>query len=177
MCHPDRRDGPLVLLGTIVKAHGVRGEIKLAPCTDHPERIGRYQQLYLTGKDDQDVRIWTNTRIRSSGHLVIVQLKECTDRNQAEQLVGSQVWVPASELPPAGPDEVYLYSLMGKQAVSITGQLLGIVCELLYSAQNILVLRDGDQEYLVPAVRTFITSVDETRVVFDLPPGLIEMNR
>ncbi|NLX18874.1 MAG: 16S rRNA processing protein RimM [Desulfobulbus sp.] len=177
MCSSVECDGPLILLGTVVKPHGVRGEIKVFPHTEHPESIGRYQQLHLTCKDGSDTRVWTNIRTRSSGNLVVVQLKECTDRRQAEQLTGSQIWVSACDLPPAGPDEFYLYTLMGKQAATVTGQLLGTVCELIHSGQNILVLRDGDQEYLIPAVRKFIVSVDENRVVFDLPTGLIEMNR
>lgn len=166
-----------ILLGTVVGPHGIRGNVKIRPCTEHPENISRYRLLYLIGEDTHHASTWTNVQSRVSGGSVIVTLKECTDRNQAERLVGCSVWVPASDLPPAEADSVYLYTLMSKRARTTDGQMLGTISELIHSAQNVLVIRDGNQEYLVPAVRDFIVSVDEVEVLFDLPPGLIDINR
>lgn len=171
------RQNPLILLGTVVKPHGIRGEIKVRPCTEQPESISSYRRLYLAGEDGHAASEWTTLRARVSGTTVIVTLQECTDRNQAEQLVGLHVWVPASDLPPAGPGTTYLYTLMGKRATTTAGQLLGTVCAVLHSAQDVLVIRDNDREYLVPAVRQFIVAVNDVEVLFDLPPGLLDINR
>ena len=168
---------PRILLGTVVGPHGIRGSIKIRPCTERPENISRYRSLYLTGVGTPHDSLWTNVQTRVSGGCVIVTLKECTDRNHAEQLVGYSVWVPASELPPAGADAVYLYTLMGKRARTTDGQVLGTVSELIHSAQDVLVIRNEDREYLVPAVRNFIVSVDDVEVIFDLPPGLLDINQ
>ncbi|MCL1980685.1 MAG: 16S rRNA processing protein RimM, partial [Proteobacteria bacterium] len=83
----------------------------------------------------------------------------------------------ASDLPSARADEVYLYTLMNKRARTMDGRELGVITALLGGGQERLVIRDGDGEYLVPAVRAFIASVGDTEVVLDLPPGLLEMNR
>lgn len=168
---------PRVLLGTVVGPHGIRGDIKIRPCTERPENIGRYRLLYLTGQDAHHASAWTSVQTRVSGGSVIVTLKECTDRTRAEQLVGCSVWVPASALPPAEADSLYLYTLMGKQARTTDGQVLGTVSELIHSAQDVLVIRGNHREYLVPAVRRFIVSVDDAEVLFDLPPGLLDINR
>lgn len=166
-----------ILLGTVVGPHGIRGSIKIRPCTERPENISQYRLLYLTGEDASDASTWTNVQARVSGGSVIVTLKECTDRNRAEQLIGCSVWVPASDLPPIEADSVYLFTLMGKRARTTDGQVLGTVSELIHSAQDVLVIRGDDREYLVPAVRRFIVDVDDTEVLFDLPPGLTEINR
>lgn len=168
---------PRVLLGTVVGPHGIKGNVKIRPCTERPENISRYRLLYLTGEDARHASTWTNVQARVSGGSVIVTLKECTDRNQAEQLVGCSVWVPASDLPPVEADSVYLYTLMGKRARTTDGQVLGTVSELIHSAQDVLVIRGDNREFLVPAVRRFIVSVDDTEVLFDLPPGLTDINR
>ena len=168
---------PRILLGTVVGPHGIRGSVKIRPCTERPENISRYRSLYLTGEDTHHDCIWTNVQTRVSGGSVIVTLKECTDRNHAEQLVGCSVWVSASELPPAEADAVYLYTLMGKRARTTDGQVLGTVRELIHSAQDVLVIRNDDREYLIPAVRNFVVSVDDAEVLFDLPPGLLDINQ
>lgn len=168
---------PHILLGTVIGPHGVSGNIKVRPCTDRPENISRYRLLYLIGKDDSHVIIRTNVQVRVGGGAAIVTLRECTDRNQAEQLVGCGVWVPASDLPPVEGDSLYLHTLIGKRAKTTDGQVLGVVSEFLHSAQGVLVIRCDNQEYLVPAVRQFIVTVDDAEVMFDLPPGLVEINR
>ena len=50
-----------------------------------------------------------------------------------------------------------------------------VVCSTV--CRMCLVIRDGELEYLIPAVREFIVAIDETEIVFDLPPGLLEINR
>ena len=172
------RSESFVRLGTVVKPHGIRGELKVRPCTEQPDNIGRYRRMYLAAGADCQMIECTNVRVRFSGTMVILRLDECTDRDRAEQLVGLHLWLAARDLPPAGADEFYLHTLMGKQARTTAGQTLGTVTGVLNgSAQDVLVIGDGQHEYLIPAVRTFIAAMDETGIVLDLPPGLLEINR
>ena len=109
--------------------------------------------------------------------MVLLRLEECASRDQAEQLSGMQIWLSSCDLLPVGKDEFYLYTLEGKQAMTAAGLILGkisaIVCT---SGQDLLVIQDVQKEYLVPLVREFIVVIDEEKVVFDLPPGLLEIN-
>ena len=133
--------------------------------------------MYLAAKDGQPKVEYANVQARVNGNSVILRLHECTDRDQAEHFVGQHVWLASSDLPPAGFGEFYLHSLVGKQVRTTDGQRLGTVRGLLSSAQDVLVIGDGDHEYLVPAVREFIAALEETDIVLDLPPGLLEINR
>jgi len=167
--------GGFVLLGTVVRPHGIRGELKICPHTEQADSLCRYRPFFLAADLDGEVIECADARV--SGRMVILRVPGCDDRNRAERFVGWGLWLPASGLPPVEADEVYLHTLMNKRAKTVDGRELGTIRELLGGGQERLVIRDGDREYLVPAVRTFIASVGESEVVLDLPPGLLEMNR
>ena len=169
---------PYVLLGTITRAHGLRGEVKLLVSTESPGNIRRYRHIYLSVGNEGSKRIYTNLLARSSGNSVILQLKECSTREEAEQLTGCKVWLASTDLPEIGPGEFYLYTLEGKQAKTVSGLVLGTVVAILNAGQqNVLVIRSPEEEFLVPAVKEFIVAIDEETVVLAPPPGLLEINR
>lgn len=167
-----------VLLGTITRPHGVKGELKVRPFTAELDAIARYPQLLLAVDERAEKRIYTNEQARVSGTQVILRLHECSSRDLAESLVGQGVWVRSADLPPAAADEFYLHTLLGKAVQTVDGQQLGVVEQLLTgSSQDILVVRQGKQEHLIPAVRAFICSIDSATVTLDLPEGLLDINR
>jgi len=166
-----------VLLGIITKPHGIRGELKVRPFTETPDSLSRYRHLYLSADNGKTKVLHVNVQTKANGSTVILRLEECATRDQAEQFAGMQIWVPSSDLPPVGQDEFYLYTLEGKLAQTTAGRILGTVTEIVSgSGQDILVIRDARQEYLVPVVRDFFVTIDEEKVVLDLPPGLLEIN-
>lgn len=172
-----RKPACFVVAGVVVKAHGLRGEVKVRPFTQTPDSLTRYRQLYLGGEEAATLTPHTCELGRVSGIAVILRLAGCTDRDGAERLVGQQVWLSVADLPPAGEGEYYLHTLVGKRAETIDGQALGTVTAIICTGgQDILVIRNGTDEVLVPAVREFIRELVEERVVLDLPPGLLEIN-
>jgi 16S rRNA processing protein RimM len=171
-------DKNFVLLGVVSRPHGIRGELKVRPFTEHPENLRLYRRLYLAAEGDLTKVEFTNEQVRTNGNTVILKLKECTDRSRAEQLAGMGIWLPASELPPLAEGEFYLHSLVGKRARTQAGQFLGTVTALLAGGgQDILVIRDGEEEYLVPMAPEFVVAIDEAEITLDLPPGLLDINR
>ena len=172
-----RQAETFILLGTVTKPHGIQGELKVRPYTETPGNIARYRRLYLSADNGNSRVPYTNFHARVSGNSVILRLEECSTRNQAEQLAGMQIWLPSSDLLPIGTDEFYLYTLEDKQATTASGLILGKITAIVStSGQDILVIQDAQNEYLVPLVREFIVAIDEEKVVFDLPPGLLEIN-
>lgn len=166
-----------VLLGTILRPHGIRGEVKVRPCGGEPEHFSRYSRLFLSGDGQGEKVAYTNTQARVSGDQVILRLQECRSRNGAEALVGQLIWLAIEDLPPLAEDEYYLHALLGKMVQTVDGQVLGRSERLLGgSRQDILVVRQGQQEYLVPVVRAFIRTIDATTLTLDLPEGLLEIN-
>ncbi len=166
-----------VVAGVVLKAHGLRGEVKVRPFTQSPDSLTGYRQLYLGWEEEATLMPHTCELGRVSGASVILRLTGCTDRDGAERLVGQMVWLSVTDLPPAGEGEYYLHTLIGKQAETTDGQALGTVTAIIGAGgQDILVIRNGADEVLAPAVREFIREIGEERVVLDLPPGLLEIN-
>lgn len=166
-----------MLLGIVTKPHGIKGELKVRPVTENPENFGRYRCLYLAGSDESTKTPFCNVQARVNGRTVILRLEECTTRERAEQLVGMHIWVASSDLPPIDEDHFYLHTLEGKQGWTVDGRYLGMVRAFMSAGgQDILVIGQESTEYLIPVVREFISAIEEDRVVFDLPPGLLEIN-
>lgn len=178
MPQPSAQTGAFVLLGIVIRPHGIRGELKVRPYTETPENLCRYRQLYLSADHGKTRVSYTNIQTRANGKTIILRLEECVTRDHAEQFSGMEIWVASSDLPPAGKDEFYLYTLEGKQAQTQEGRILGTITAILGAGgQDILVIRDAQEEYLVPVVRDFFVAIDEEKVVLTLPPGLLEINK
>ena len=166
-----------VLLGTIVRPHGIKGELKVRPFTAQPEDFGRYPRLYLSESEQGPKRLCNKKQARISSNQVILCLQECDSRDRAESLVGSLVWIPAEDLPPLEMDEFYLHTLIGKHVRTVDGQQLGRAENLLSgSGQELLVIRLGKEEHLIPIVKAFIHEITADFVTLDLPDGLLEIN-
>ena len=173
-----REPAGFVAAGIILKAHGLRGEVKVRPFTQAPENLTRYRDLYLGDQTAEALTPLRCAQARVSGGAVILKLAGCPDRNAAERLVGQQVWLAIADLPPAGEGEYYLHTLTGKRVETEDGQDLGQVSAIIAAgSQDLLVIRKGEDEVLVPAVREFLRQVDRERVVVDLPPGLLDLDR
>jgi 16S rRNA processing protein RimM len=162
----------LVLLGRIVGVHGVRGELKLESYTDPRMRIFRYQPWQL-GTGSGVVQV-AGCQGRAQGKGIVATLPGIDDRDAAAALVGSDIRVPRAALPPAAPGEYYWANLEGLEVVTMQGVPLGRVSHLVATGANdVLVIRDGVRERLVPFLPgQFVTEVDIQggRVVVDWDP-------
>jgi 16S rRNA processing protein RimM len=174
---PAGQNETFVLIGIVTRPHGIKGDLKVRPYTEAPSNFSRYRRLYLSADAGINKALYVSTHAKVNGNTVILRLEECTTRDRAEQLAGMQIWVPSADLPPIGKDEFYLYTLEGKQAQTVSGSPLGTVMAILSSSgQDLLVIQDGEKEYLVPVVREFFVTIDDEKVVLDVPPGLLEIN-
>lgn len=175
---PSAAGQPFVLLGTVIRPHGIKGELKVRPFTEQPKNIAQFARLLLAVDESTEKQVYTTEQVRVSGALVILRLRECTSRELAESLVGQRIWVASSDLPPVTEGEFYLHTMLGKAVQTVDGHLLGQADHLLAgSSQDILVVKQGNQEHLIPIVRAFIHSIESDVVILDLPEGLLDINR
>jgi len=167
-----------ILLGKVTKAHGLKGEVKIYPYSGDPFGFrDRYQRLYLA-RDADAAPVGRAVRsARVQGKFVLVRLEGIRDRNAAEQMAGSSVYVPKQDLPDLEEDEFYLHQLAGRLLVDRRGTVLGRISGFLETAaQEILVVRQGEREFLVPVVGEYIVGIEAEQVVMDLPDGLLDIN-
>lgn len=162
-----------LLVGSIRKPHGVKGEVQLGIQTDFPERIQK-GCVYYMGHDRQAVKI---ASVRPMNDGLIVKFEEFTNREEVEFLRNKGLYIPVSELPPLPDNELYLHQLLGLKAISEEGLQLGQVVDFIETgANNVLVLRTEDeQEILLPDTDEVILKIDlkAKTILVHLLPGLL----
>jgi 16S rRNA processing protein RimM len=154
---PDR---PLLEVGHVAKAHGIRGEVVVDLITDVAERVDAGAHL-STNRGELVV-----ASSRPFGHRWLVNFEGVTDRDTAEGLAGLVLRAPAIEDPAA----LWVHDLVGCEVVEQDGRGRGRVEAVQANpASDLLVLEGGA---LVPVI--FIVESAPGRVVIDPPAGLFE---
>jgi 16S rRNA processing protein RimM len=160
MSAPQGGNNERVLLGRIGGAHGLKGEVKIATFTAEPEDVAAYGPLTSA---DGSVTFEIASLRHGGGGSVIARLRGVGDRDAAERLRGTELFVPRSVLPPAEQDEYYHSDLIGLSAISPDGEPLGeIVTVQNYGAGDLLELRlaNGRQTLLIPFESAHVPKVD-----------------
>lgn len=171
-----------VVIGRVVKAHGVTGELTVEVRTDDPgARFTPGATVRATrGRDRATDRSFVIDTVREHGARLLVRLAGVEDRDAAEQLRGVLLVVDTADLPPlTDPDEYYDHQLVGLRVQTGAGEQLGTVTEVLHAGAGELlaVRRDDGGELLVPFVAAIVTAVrpDDGLVEVDLPDGLLDL--
>ena len=128
-------------IGHIVGAHGVRGELRIYPASDFPERFEQPGQRWLQRTPHhppQPVEL-VRGRYQPGKNLYVIQLANVGDRTQAEQLKGAVLLVPTSDRQPTEPGEFHVQDLIGLTAIhQPTGQVIGTVTNLFSAGNDLL---------------------------------------
>lgn len=183
-----------LVIGRVVKAHGVTGEVVVEVRTDDPAsrfepgrtirgHARRAGSLRCAGNQPESgpERDYVIESVRPHGGRLLIRLVGIADRDSADQLRGTLFVVDTSDLPPIeDPDEFYDHQLEGMVVVTEDGRQVGTVSEVLHTAAGeLLAVHDeGGAESLVPFVSAIVTSVSlaDGSIVIDPPDGLLELD-
>jgi 16S rRNA processing protein RimM len=164
-----------IAIGRVVRAHGIKGEISVAVMTDFPERFGTTEWVYLGNETEAEPYRIISHRWHKSN--VLLTLEAVPDRTTAEALQGLWVQVPIEAVTPLPDGSYYLYQLVGLEVVTINGQYLGELTDILETkANDVYIIKAPDQpELLLPAIPDVIQEVDleNGRMTVKLLEGLI----
>jgi 16S rRNA processing protein RimM len=172
-----------LVVGRVVKAHGIGGEIVVDVRTDDPhERFAPGTALRARARDKSERRYVVDS-MREHGGRLLIRLDGVESRDAADALRGSLFVVDTADLPPIeDPDEFYDHQLEGLRVRTLAGLEVGAVAEVLHTAAGeILAVRptDGEgAEILVPFVGAIVTSVSlaDGFVEIDPPDGLLDLD-
>ncbi len=165
----------LIALGEIVNTHATHGELRVRLFNPNSTSLTTGATIVLRrGADQHRHRI---VGMRAHKRFVLLTLEGCDSMSAAEALVGCEVCVGEDELPPAGPDEVYHYQLLGMTVVTTAGAEIGVVKEVIPVGSNdVCVVHADGREHLIPLIADVVRHVDRTdkRLVIDPLPGLLD---
>lgn len=156
-------------MGWVRGARGIRGEPRVEPLTDFPERFQLGATVWIDGKAYV---------VRLSRHLppgLLLQLEGIDTRPAADGLRGRYLEVPDETLAELNEDQYYRFQIIGLAVFDTSGAALGRVEEVLQTGANdVYVVRNDEGELLVPAIDTVVKEVDVAggRMVVELLEGL-----
>ncbi|OCG75274.1 ribosome maturation factor RimM [Microbacterium sediminis] len=166
-------------VGRLLKAHGLKGALKVELYTDDPDRRFTPGASFTLQVPEASKWHGKSVTVREfkwmNGHPVVF-LEGVEDRTEAETLVRAILWIDQDQDEPAEPDAWYDHQLVGLDVVR-DGAVVGTVARVdHFPAQDLLIVKAGEREVMVPFVAAIVPEVDVDggRVVVTPPAGLFE---
>jgi len=164
----------LIRVGRIVGSRGNRGEVKVELLTDFPDRFRDLQWVYLIDPRDklESLKI---ERVWFHKNFIIIKFEGVESISEAEILRGRFLAVKREEAVKLPEGSYYLYEVMGLDVFTEDGEYLGKVQEIWKTGSNdVYVVKDGEEELLLPAIREVVRKIDltEKKMVVHLLEGL-----
>ncbi len=146
----------LVKIAVIADAHGIKGEVKLRSFVEDDDLLAS-DLLDSTGKKRFSLKI--TGKVKDS---VIARVDGITDRNAAEALKGTELFLPESEFPELEEGEVYHNQLIGLEARSPNGEKIGTVIAINnYGAGDIIeIAQESGESEMLPFAEPWIGEID-----------------
>ena len=164
----------LLRVGVITTTHGVRGEVKVFPTTDDPQRFKKLKNVILDdGKQQLDLEI---TSVKFFKNLVILKFKGLDNMNDVEKFKQADLLVTRENAVKLEPGEYFIADLIGLAGVSDEGEDLGELTDVIQTGANDVYVfsKAGQQDLLVPKIPDCVKDInlEEGKVLVHLLPGL-----
>ncbi|MDF2156813.1 ribosome maturation factor RimM [Algoriphagus sp. CAU 1675] len=164
-------------IGRIAKVHGLRGEVNVVLDVEYPEDYEHLEHLFLEQKG-RLVPFFLEHFELQPGNRALAKFEELDSIEKVEPLVGSEIYLPLSELPELEEDQYYYHELIGFEVYDETKGLIGPV-EVIYDleTQDLLGVKHQGKEVLIPIQDGIIQKVDKAakKVFCQLPEGLLDI--
>lgn len=146
-----------ILVGVVIGAHGLRGEVKVKTFTEDPASLGAYGALAT--RKGREFRV---AGLRVGAEHVIARFEGITGRDAAEALKGEELFVPRAALPEPGEEEYYHADLLGLAAEDEAGRALGTVTAVHdFGAGDMIEIAGADgAAILLPFTRARVPAID-----------------
>ena len=164
----------LLRVGVITTTHGVRGEVKVFPTTDDPQRFKKLKQVILDdGKQQMDLEI---ASVKFFKNMVILKFKGLDNINDVEKFKQADLLVTREHAVKLKPGEYFIVDLIGLKGISDEGEDLGELTDVIQTGANDVYVfsKEGMQDLLVPKIPDCVKEInlEEGTVLVHLLPGL-----
>jgi 16S rRNA processing protein RimM len=174
-----RKPPEYLILGYVLRPHGVRGELRVSAMTDYPERVAKLKQVYFSRNPENptDVKAYPVESARLHQNYILLKLKDIDDRDQADTFREYAVMVDMGNAVPLEKDEYYLYQLIGLTVKTADGMEIGKITDVFETGANdVYVVQNARHgEVLIPAHKETLVDIDVDAgvVIVNLPEGLL----
>lgn len=169
-------DDDLVSIGVIRGAYGLRGEVRVSPLTDFPERFNKMDKVFVVGPGTRTLMNIENSR--NANQTILMRFQGVDSRETAEGMRGQYLMVRESEVYPLPEGSYYHFQLKGLRVFDQERGYLGILQDILETGANDVYTIKSDEygEILIPAIKDVILRVDieKQEMQIKLLPGLLD---
>lgn len=166
----------LIAYGKITKAHGLSGGLKLLPFSRLPESLNSIKRIFIDSPGRRGPEPFRLEECRFDKGSAIVRLEGIDSIEDAEELIGRDVYIDESDLPGLDEGEFYWFELIGLDVYTEDGGYVGRVESLIDRAlQSLLVVKDGGKEALIPLSEPIIKEINlkESKIIISPVEGLL----
>lgn len=156
-----------ILLGVVGGAHGIKGEVRIKSFTENPTDIKAYGPLV-----DAKGKTYTIRSARIQKNVVVVTINEISDRNGAELLNGTELFVDRSALPEDDADAFYQSDMVGMTVETTEGQPVGTVIAFHdFGAGEVVEIKpERGSSVMIPFSEAAVPEIDVERRVMIVEP-------
>ncbi len=158
-----RKKAELLSVGQITTTHGLKGEVKVYPTTDEPEKRFRELKKVILKTPKEEVEV-TIASVRFMKNLALLTFEELPGIEAVEKYRNAYICVRREDAAPLGEDEYYETDLIGMEVVSEAGEHVGTLTRVYHTGANDVYEIETDpaehKSTLIPAIKECIKKVD-----------------
>lgn len=164
-------------VGAIASVHGIKGEVKVFPTTDEPEKFKKLKTVWLnTGKEEREIKLqW----VKFFKKMVIVKFEGIENPEEAYKYRGATLWIPRTAAVPLKINEYYYADLIGLSVFAEDETELGTLTDVLETGANDVyeITLTDQRTVLFPAIRDCVKEVDLAagRMTVHVMEGLLDL--
>jgi 16S rRNA processing protein RimM len=161
------------LLGRIATAHGVRGLVKILALGEDPVRLETCGPAWTAADGGKPLKL---TMKNPLGKYYLAEVEGIADRDAAEKLRHTELWIDRDKLPAADDGEFYHSDLLELPVFDTTGKELGrVIAVENYGASDLLEIKpQGAPSFYIPFTDETVTEITDDHIVVFIPEGLLE---
>ncbi len=147
-----------ILIGEITTAHGIKGFVKVRAFVDD-EALLEGADVFTAESGDEKINLTLKSQMKGDW---LAEVKGVADRNAAEALRGTKLYIDRDALPDAGDDEYYIEDLKGLRVIDAAGKDIGIVTDVVnYGAGDLIDIKPpGGDNFYLPFTDDTVLGVD-----------------
>ncbi len=166
-----------VSIGKVLRARGLKGEVKVLPLTDIPDRFTQLDAVYVTITPEK-VRRVAIEHVSYYKRFAYLRFQGCNSLAEIEEFIGKALQVKRAASPEL-PDGVYYhYEILDSEVYTEENQRLGTVIDIIETgAHDVYVVQGDEREYLIPVTRDIVTQIDREKRIIIVNPieGLLDL--
>jgi 16S rRNA processing protein RimM len=164
----------LVIIGRVIEAHGLYGEIKIEPISNVVDRFSYLRTVILELKNGECC-LFKVDYAKNNGVHIITKLNGIDTRDDAERFKNAYVSVTRDNVAPLGNNSYYIFDLEGLEVYKENNTKIGFVEKVEeYPANDVLIINTECEKIMVPAVKSYVIDVDlkAKKIIVSLSDGL-----